>query len=67
MRRKAQDLEDTGDRPEPGSFLEVAIDALLETYPLLAELQEDNKIKRRFFTTRKDLKTAGEYLDQISP
>lgn len=67
VRRKAQDLEDTGDRPEPGSFLEVAIDALLETYPLLAELQEDNKIKRRFFTTRKDLKTAGEYLDQISP
>lgn len=67
VRRKAQDLEDTGDRPEPGSFLEGAIEALLETYPLLAELQQDNKITSRFFTTRKDLNTAGEYLDQISP
>lgn len=66
VRRKAQDLEDAGDLLEPGCFLEGALEALSETYPLLVELQEDNKIKKRFFTTRKDLKTAGDYLDEIS-
>ena len=46
--------------PEPGSFPEAVLDQILETYPLLAELDGD-KIRSRFFRTRQDLAKAREF------
>lgn len=49
-------------QPVPGSFTEAVIDHILESYPLLAELDE-NKIRSRFFRTSQDLEKVQSILN----
>lgn len=63
LQKQGREMEDR--RPAEGSFLEAALQGLLEPYPLLAE-KSKSTIRKRFFRTRRDLEVAQQYLDQMS-
>ncbi len=65
LQKQARKLKHLPNQAEPGSFLEAAVNALARRYPLLA-FQDEGKIRKRFLTTREDLKTAEEYLKQAT-
>jgi hypothetical protein len=51
--------------PEPGSFLEAALDAMSGQFPELAE-QFEGKISTRFFQTEEDLNWGKQLIEQLS-
>ena len=64
LQREAQRVRSSPQPPDPGSFLEIFLEELLDQYPLLAETKE-GKIQTRFFRTCRDLEKARELLARI--
>ena len=52
--------------PDPGSFLEAALDAMSEQFPKFTE-QSEGRIRDRFFQTEKDLSWGAKLIDQLNP
>ena len=50
--------------PDPGSYLEAALEAMQQAFPELAE-QTEGKISKRFFQTEEDLHWGRKLLEQL--
>lgn len=65
LQKQARKIEGGPDQPASGSFLEAALEGLLEPYPRLTE-ESEGKVQKRFFSTLRDLEIAQQYLDQMN-